>query len=68
MAERDYPIYGIYVSGRRIPRKKQNTLAEAVIEAGRLAKLTNLDAFVIEYNEAPVVLCRCTVDSKIEPM
>ena len=68
METRDYPIYGIYVSGTRIPRKKHDTLGDAITEATRLSAHHDLTAFVIEYDKSPFVICRCTSDGKIEQM
>jgi hypothetical protein len=68
MTKRSNPIYGVYVSMTRIPRKKHDEMSEAIEEALRLAKLTGSTAFVIEYDKAPWVVCRCLPDGKMEQM
>ena len=63
-----HPFYSVYAAFSNLPRKKYHNIASAIIDAGDVAKKNNIDTFVIEYMDAPCVVCCCSPDGSLEQL
>lgn len=62
------PFYTVYISGGNIPRKRYKCLTEAIKDADHLAQSKRVNAFITEFTDQPVILCRYEPSGKMVQM